>query len=64
MIELLILLGILGVEIAELSILWQISIHLTAKEKTPAQKAPPKARESFVVKRMEQRLKEAMYPNE
>ncbi len=64
MIELLILLGIFGVEIAELYGLRQIAVHLTAREKTPTKKAPPKARESFVVKRMEQRLKEAMYPNE
>ncbi len=64
MIELLILLVMLGTELMKLFLLHRISMQLTAKEKTPTKKAPPKARESFVVKRMEQRLKEAMYPNE
>lgn len=40
-------------------------VEAVCKERTPKPAAtPPKARGSFVVKRMEQRLKEAMYPNE
>ena len=59
----LLLLILIGVEILhffEILCFWK----LVSQPREEPEKTPPKARGSFVVKRMEEKLKQAMYPNE
>ena len=55
----LILIGIEILRFLEARRFWK----LVSQPKEQPEKTPPKARGSFVVKRMEEKLKEAMYPN-
>lgn len=45
----------------ELAELYQLRISLRKNPQEYAAKEPPKARESFVVKRFEEKIKEALY---
>lgn len=57
----LLLLSLVVLKCFEVLQLYQLRMALGAKKQEPVTKKPPKARESFVVKRMEERLKEALY---
>lgn len=58
----LLLIIVIGVELLQLAEL-RFICRLLSQPKEKTQTPPPKARQSFVVKRMEEKLKEAMYPS-
>lgn len=63
MIILLLILWI-GIQLLHYRELRHLVRFVTERNEKQPQVCPPKARGSFVVKRMEEKLKEAMYPNE